>query len=120
MTGFPEVFERVRKDRGLTNHHLDRWALGPEYLVRSVTKTTGHHRFYRVSAAGKVSIVASTTSGLLLHKAVPQSYRNRLRLLLEQFATDFESIAALYDEETQLSLAPLAMPRGTQRKTKKD
>jgi hypothetical protein len=104
-----EIFLLVHKKYRLRNHNLHLWAVGDhEYLVRAVTRTTGHNRFYRVSVAGNVTIVASTTSGLLLHKSAPKSYRNALRLLLEQFALDFKSTAALYDEGTQLSLTPLA------------
>lgn len=112
MTKHQKVFALVRKEYGLDNHHLRLWVVGDhtEYLVCAVTRTTGHHRFYRVSVANKVTVIASSTSGLQLRKSVPQAYRNALRPLLEKFAADFKSTAALYDEEIPLSLKPLQLP----------
>ncbi len=52
-----------------------------EKLVRYVTKSTGHHVFVRQTAAGKETRIASDTTRLALHKAVPQFWREALAFL---------------------------------------
>jgi len=103
VTKHQEIIRLVRREQDLTNHQLHLWVVGDhtENLVRAVTRTTGHHRFYRVSATRKVTIVASDTTGLHLHKRVPQSYRNAVQLLL--------SSRQGFDPDTSAGLRVLAM-----------